>query len=143
MRTASRNRSGVPKACCTSGETRAKAPRASSRRKASIWRWMTTRISTMSAPVTGPLADAATAAESARNATRIRLFFTELGSLRRRRDLQQTVALGEDLLGVGGRSVAPGSVVELQPGLQRLRALDVLLQDFGPDVDVALGVEHR
>src|SRR4051812_4505200 len=66
MRTTSRNLSAVRKVCCTAGETSANAPCASSRRKASICRLMTVRISATSALVTrfsaaGARPDAATA----------------------------------------------------------------------------------
>jgi hypothetical protein len=59
MRTVSRKRSGVPNERCTPGEASANAPCASSRRKASIWRWMTPRISARSSGVTLSAAAAA------------------------------------------------------------------------------------
>src|SRR5687768_8485852 len=149
MRTVSRNRSGVPNACCTPGDTRAKAPCASSRRNASICLWITPRISLMSAALT-PLATAGTL--GSRTAKEKISALNKLAALPGSRDrdqaagadhLLQALALRHHPLRVVGVGVARGAVVLLQPRHQRSGAVDVLLEDARADQDVALRVEHR
>src|SRR5687768_4643476 len=149
MRTVSRNRSGVPNACCTPGDTRAKAPCASSRRNASICLWITPRISLMSAALT-PLAT--TGKLGSRTAKEKISALNKLAALPGPRDrdqaagadhLLQPLALGHHPLRVVRIGIARGAVVLLQPGDQGPAAIDVLLQDARADQDVALRVEHR